>query len=253
MSAMRRALLWLVVVSCATPPPPPPPPKRDLRDELRRHGEWILVSPYGKLWHPNANETGKDFAPYASGGKWVRTDRGWTFEGPWEWSEVVFTHGRWLWTQDYDWLWSFDEEQGLNFVEWRTGSEFVGWSPIPPVAPRAGAAPPERRWFYVKARHFAQDEIAKYLLTGEEATRASELTEPLPVSPFSGPPLAFLVKNSGLVEEGDGGFRVPEIAAPPPQEPPAVQEAPKSNVEVEVNKPPEKPPKKTKGKKKKKK
>ncbi len=251
---MRRALLWLVLTACATPPPPPPPPKRDLREELRRHGEWILVSPYGKLWHPNGRETGKDFAPYVSGGKWVRTERGWSFDGPWQWSEVVFTHGRWMATQDYDWLWSHDEAEAPSWVEWRTGSEFVGWSPIPPVAPRAGMAPAERRWFYVKARNFAQDEIAKYVLTGEEATRASELTEPLPASAsFSGPPLDFIVKNSGLVEVGDGGYRVPELAAPPaPQEAPAVQEAPKSNVEVEVAKPPEKPPKKTKVKKKKK-
>lgn len=251
---MTRALALLVlVVSCATPPPPPPPPKRDLREEVRRHGEWILVSPYGKLWHPNTTEVGKDFQPYLSGGSWRRAPEGWVFDARWEWSDVVFRHGRWMWTNDYDWLWWHEDVEGPARVDWRTGSEWVGWSPQPPPPPRANLPPAERRWFYVKARNFMQDEVGKYVVGGEDATRASELTEPAP----NGPTLDFLVKNGGLVEEGDGGYRVPELAAPAPvAEPAPAPEPPKSNVEVELAKPPEKPaktkePKKTKkGKKK---
>src|SRR3954469_19567731 len=98
MRPMRPLALALLIISCATPPPPPPPPARDLREELRRHGEWILVQPYGKLWHPNATEVGQNFVPYLSGGHWEKQSRGWSFEAKWEWSEVVFRHGRWLWT-----------------------------------------------------------------------------------------------------------------------------------------------------------
>ena len=246
--AMRRLVLLLVLVTCATPPPPPPAEKRDLRDELRRHGEWILVSPYGKLWHPHATEVGKDFVPYVSGGRWTRTGNGLAFEGRWEWSDVVFHHGRWLWTQDFDWLWWHDENDGPAFVDWRTGSEYVAWSPLPPPPPRAGLAPPERRWFTVKARHFMQDDIAKYLVPEGEGVRAAELSEPAP----NGPTVDFLVKTSGLVDEGDGGDRAPELAGPAPAPEPTAVEAPKSNVEVDVVKQPDQPrkAKPKKGKKK---
>ncbi|MBK7859299.1 MAG: hypothetical protein IPJ65_11895 [Archangiaceae bacterium] len=247
-------MLLAFLASCATPPPPPPPPARDLREELRRHGEWILVSPYGKLWHPNASEVGQGFVPYLSGGQWQLTPRGWSFEAKWPWSDVVFHHGRWLWTQDYDWLWSFDELHGLAFVDWRQGSEWVGWSPQPPIAPRAGAPAPERRWFYVKARHLAQDELVKYVLGGDEHVKAMQHSDDLAAGPFSGPGVDFVTTQGGLVGEADGGYRVPELAAPAPE--PVVQpEAPRSNVEVEpAEKParPEKPaPRKTrkKGKK----
>ena len=237
---MRRALIALVLMTCATPPPPPPPPKTDYYEELRRHGEWILVAPYGKLWHPNLQEVGKDFVPYVSGGHWQRTARGWTFEGRWRWSDFVFHHGRWLWTQDFDWLWALDEREGLAFVDWRAGSEWIGWSPEAPQAPRAGAAPAEQRWFYVKAKHFAQDEIEKYLVGHEEAGKAAGLTEAVPAGPFNGPGVDFIANQGGLVSEADGGYRVPELAAPAP-EPVVQQEAPKSKVEVDVVKPPEKP------------
>lgn len=248
MARMRRLALLAVVTACATPPPPPPPPARDYREELRRHGEWILVSPYGKLWHPNAIEVGTDFAPYLSGGHWQLTPRGWVFDARWKWSEVVFRHGRWLWTQDYDWLWSLDEREGLAFVDWRIGSEWIGWSPQPPAAPRGGAPEPERRWFYVKARHFAQDELPRYVLSGDEQVKAMQHSDDLPLTPFSGPGVDFVANQGGLVAEADGGYRVPDLAAPPPAAPVAQPEAAKSNVEVEVAKPakPPKPAKKPK-------
>jgi hypothetical protein len=242
---MRRVLLIVLLLTCATPPPPPPPPKIDYYEELRRHGEWILVSPYGKLWHPNLREVGKDFVPYLTGGQWERTPRGWSFEARWPWSEHVFHHGRWLWTQDFDWLWSLDEREGLAYVDWRAGSEWIGWAPQPPQAPRAGAPLPEQKWVYVKAKHFAQDEVAKYVVGHEEALKAANLTEPVPVGPFSGPGVDYVAAQGGLVQEVDGGYRVPELAAPV-QEQVVEQVAPKSKVEVEVVKPP--PPTK-KGKK----
>jgi hypothetical protein len=223
-----------------------------LRDELRRHGEWILVAPYGKLWHPNATEVGQNFVPYLSGGHWELTPKGWAFEGSWPWSEVVFRHGRWLWNQDYDWLWAFDEKEGLSYVDWRVGSEWIGWSPQAPPSPRAGAAEPERRWFYVKAKHFAQEELVKYVLSGDEHVKAMQHSDDLPRSAFLGPTAEFVANQGGLVAEPDAGYRVPDLAAPAPEA--TVQpEAPKSNVEVDPagaaeKKPPAKKAKKSKKK-----
>jgi hypothetical protein len=219
-----------------------------MREEIRRYGEWILVQPYGKLWHPNATQVGENFVPYVSGGQWVLTQRGWSFEGRWEWSDVVFHHGRWLWNQDYDWLWQYDENEALAHVEWRSGSEWIGWSPLPAVAQRSGSPEPERRWYYVKAKHLAQEDVARFVVTGEEAGKAAGLTEPVTAGPFFGPAVAFVAQQGGLVQQADGGYRVPELEAPA-REAPVVQEAPRSNVEVDVPKPPPEKPSKKKKKK----
>lgn len=238
----------LLFLTCATPPPPPPPAKIDFKEELRRHGEWILVSPYGKLWHPNTREVGKDFVPYLTGGQWVRTSSGWSFASKWAWGDLVFHHGRWMWTQDYDWLWSLDEAEAPSFVSWRVGSEYIGWAPLAPLPPRQNLPPPDEKWVYVKARVFAQDEIEKYKLSYDESMKAKGLTEPLPGS--FGPALEFVAGNNGLVQEADGGYRVPDVPPPAP-EPVVEQQAPESKVEVELAKPPAPEPKKTtKGKKK---
>ena len=42
---------------------------------LEPHGEWLEVSDYGYVWHPNG--VGRDWRPYTEG-HWVFTDAGWT-------------------------------------------------------------------------------------------------------------------------------------------------------------------------------
>src|SRR5256885_7964717 len=151
---MRRAKIALLVVlaQCAQPPPPPPP-KIDFKEELRPYGEWLVITPYGKLWHPYPRVAGEGFVPYLTNGRWLRGDRGWSFQSDFEWGSLVFNYGRWLWLKDYEWVWSLDEKGGPAWVNWRLGPGIVGWEPIAPV--HAGAATPEERWAFVKARHFA--------------------------------------------------------------------------------------------------
>src|SRR5438093_3297573 len=52
---------------------------------LEPHGEWLEVSDYGYVWHPNG--VGRDWRPYTEG-HWVFTDAGWTFvsDEPWAWA-----------------------------------------------------------------------------------------------------------------------------------------------------------------------
>ncbi len=83
--------LVMVLMRCASTPPPPPPPPIDFKGELSRVGEWIVVAPYGRLWHPNPRVVGKDFVPYFTGGTWEYTPQGWSFRSKWDWGRSRFS------------------------------------------------------------------------------------------------------------------------------------------------------------------
>jgi hypothetical protein len=245
-------VLALVLAQCASKPPPPPPLEIDFRAELSPFGEWIVVAPYGRLWHPNPRVVGEHFVPYYSGGQWQLSNKGWSFKSKWSWGDFVFHYGRWVYVQDLDWLWSLDTTQGLAWVQWKASDLYVGWSPIPPVV-RAGP-PPELKWTFVRARYFAQPEIDRFPLNHDEATRAPNETQS---APANGPLVQTVMNEGGLTGDAKTGFHVPELPVPT-VEVAAPVAAPTSKVEVEMATPPEKPaaeqpaPKKTKAKKKKK-
>jgi hypothetical protein len=67
----------------------------DFQPLLSPHGEWIHVPPHGLVWRPSVAVVGADFVPYATGGEWVYTDYGWSFETQWEWGWAPFHYGRW--------------------------------------------------------------------------------------------------------------------------------------------------------------
>ena len=218
-----RYLPLLLLISCATPPPPPPPPPIDFRGELKPHGEFIVVAPWGRGWHPNPLKVGTDFVPYSSAGQWVHTARGWVFDSKWGWGDFVFQHGHWLYLRDYDWLWFEDGLDVPAAVQWRVGSVYVGWAPVPPVASKKGgpaSAIPEVVWTYVKARHFMQPDVARFQLPHDEALKAAQQTE----ASATGPSIELIVAEGGLVSEPDAGYHVPEL--PVPGSEPLVEPAP---------------------------
>jgi hypothetical protein len=243
-SVRRYLLLALLMAGCKSAPPPAPPPKIDFREELKPYGEWIVVAPYGRLWHPSPRVVGEKFVPYFTGGQWVHGKDGWGFKSHWDWGEFVFHYGRWVYVPDLDWLWSLDETYGLAWVNWKSGDTYVGWSPIPPVV--RGGAPPEQKWTYVKARHLAQPELQRFALNHDDGNRAPNEVQP---APANGPVLQIVLNEGGLTAEPDGGYNVPELPVPAAEVIAPVEAAP-SAVEVDTPAKPDPPPKKTKKKKK---
>jgi hypothetical protein len=242
---MRRLMLGLLMVAaCKSAPPPAPPPQIDFKAELSPYGEWIVVAPYGRLWHPSPRVVGEKFVPYFTGGQWQLTPKGWSFESKWDWGKFVFHYGRWVYVADLDWLWSMDPAYGLAWVNWKSGDTYVGWSPIPPAV-RSGD-PPEQKWTYVRARYFAQPEINRFPLKNDEAGRAPNETAP---APATGPAVQIVVNEGGLTGDAKTGFHVPELPVPAAEPVVAPVAAPPSQVVVETPAQPE--PKKTKKKKKK--
>jgi hypothetical protein len=241
----RYLLLFCVIAGCKSAPPPAPPPAIDFRAELSPYGEWIVVAPYGRLWHPNPRVVGEKFVPYFTGGQWVLGKEGWSFKSKWAWGDFVFHYGRWVYVADLDWLWSMDPTYGLAFVNWKSGDTYVGWAPIPPIV--RGGDPPQQVWTYVRARHFAQPQLNRFALSHDEAVKAPNEVQP---APATGPAVQVLLNEGGLTGDAKTGYRVPEIPVPAPEPVAAPVEAPPSAVEVVTPAQPEPPPKKTKKKKK---
>jgi len=244
---MRRSSLvvLLFVAACKTTPPPPPPPEIDFRQELRPYGQWLVVAPYGKVWAPSPDIVGKNFTPYLSEGQWFYDPKkGWSFDANYKFADLVFHHGRWVHVQSLDWLWVEDKEWGPAWVQWKTGSEYVGWAPLPPKVSGQPDAIPD--FVYVKARTFAQPEIEKFRLGGDEVGHATDQTKPLVPAAGAppGPPIELIVAERGVEKDAKGVYHAAEL---PPATPPAVEAAPAPEPEPEPAPPP--PTKKKKKKK----
>lgn len=233
--AFAAAVWCATVVGCASQAPPPESKEIDFKSLLSRRGEWLVLRPYGRVWHPHAKIVGPAFVPYLSGGHWKYGKEGWEFESEWGWAYLTSHYGRWFVGQDLGWVWVPDQEFAASWVEWRFGGDFVGWSPVPPAAPsNASLAPEPKRWILVKTRHFTQADLSKYLLPPEALTRALEVAPPL--AGHRGPDVEQVRAQGGLTS--DGG--VPDLRPPPEPEPPAVV----APAEEKHEEPPPPPPKK---------
>jgi hypothetical protein len=246
---MRRAIgiAVLAAMFACTPKAAPPPSKEiDFKSELGRYGEWIVLRPYVRVWHPNESVVGKGFVPYLTGGQWRHSPDGWEFESKWGWGEYTFHRGRWLLASDLGWVWVLDQERAASWVEWRQGSDFVGWTPLPPANPNARPMlPSDRPWNFVKARVFTQADLTPHVLSNEGFVKAFQQTTDLPAEKMRrGPDVEFVRAAGGFT--ADGG--VPDLTPPPdPNPPPAVEPPQDETPKDDAPPPPSK--KKKKGKK----
>src|SRR5205809_2680548 len=98
-------------------------------DSLSPYGDWVYVGRFGRVWRPSPAVVGVGFRPYATGGEWVYTDYGWSFETEWDWGWAPFHYGRWYLDSAYGWVWVPDTTWGPSWVDWRFGGGYVGWAP----------------------------------------------------------------------------------------------------------------------------
>ena len=99
-------------------------------DQLAPYGEWRNSPRWGDVWVPNVDS---DFRPYSSAGRWEETtENGTVWVSDYEWGEIPFHYGRWVWDPDWRWVWVPGYVWGPGWVVWRSGSGNVGWFPMPP-------------------------------------------------------------------------------------------------------------------------
>ena len=93
------------------------------------------MADYGYCFQPNVAVSNADWRPYADG-YWAYTDVGWTWVSYEDFGWATYHYGRWADLAGYGWVWVPGYEWGPAWVSWRTGGDYVGWAPLPPVADR---------------------------------------------------------------------------------------------------------------------
>lgn len=97
---------------------------------LSPYGSWFQTTDYGYVWQPVAVKD-SNWRPYARG-RWVCSDRGWTWvsEEPFGWA--TYHYGRWTLLRGHGWIWVPGVEWAPCWVSWRENDSHIGWAPLPP-------------------------------------------------------------------------------------------------------------------------
>ncbi|MEI8038668.1 MAG: DUF6600 domain-containing protein, partial [Verrucomicrobiota bacterium] len=111
----------------------PPPAVGDygmFYDSLAAYGSWFETPDYGYVWQPVIVRDAS-WRPYLRG-RWVCSDRGWTWlsDEPFGWA--TYHYGRWALMRGHGWVWAPGSEWAPSWVSWRYGEGHVGWAPLPP-------------------------------------------------------------------------------------------------------------------------
>lgn len=165
----------------ALPPPAPVEEAFPTFDQvLSPYGRWldqpVCGGYFGRVWQPFAAIVGRDFVPYQTGGEWVYTNLGWSFESDWEWGWVPFHYGRWCADAAHGWVWVPGDEWAPAWVDWRMGGDYVGWAPQPP--PGVGLVSPEV-WVFVERRELAGGRPVRHGLPPGRVDEARRITRPV--------------------------------------------------------------------------
>ncbi|MCX6867447.1 MAG: hypothetical protein NTV46_14740 [Verrucomicrobia bacterium] len=99
-------------------------------DSLSSYGSWFETPDYGYVWQPViVRDT--TWRPYLRG-RWVCSDRGWTWvsDEPYGWA--TYHYGRWARLRSHGWIWVPGCEWAPSWVSWRYSDSHVGWAPLPP-------------------------------------------------------------------------------------------------------------------------
>jgi hypothetical protein len=142
-------------------------------DRLAPYGDWRQHPHWGWVWSPAGVAT--DWRPYALG-RWVYTDDyGWLWDSDEDWGWACFHYGRWDWDTNFGWFWVPRYTWGPAWVAWRTDSDFIGWCPLPPEVtwqPALGLdlhgfdldVLPARRWVFVPTPFFTAPLLREHVV-----------------------------------------------------------------------------------------
>ena len=153
-------------------------------DNLRSHGEWVMLGDGVYAWRPMHMRSG--WRPYTLG-RWVWTDYGWYWVSSEPFGWIVFHYGRWYYDDYYGWIWLPDDVWGPGWVEWRYENSYIGWAPLPPYASfsvtvgirftRTWVAP-VNYWTFVRYRYFTSSDVVRYQVGSATARRLIRTTRP---------------------------------------------------------------------------
>lgn len=128
---------------------------QDFYNELSPYGRWVEYPGQGYVWVP---DTGNDFQPYSTNGRWVWTeDYQWMWVSDYDWGWAPFHYGRWDHDDYYGWYWVPGYEWAPAWVAWRDGGDYYGWAPLRPgfsISINIGTYnPPNIFWCFTPRRY----------------------------------------------------------------------------------------------------
>jgi uncharacterized protein DUF6600 len=100
-------------------------------DRLQSDGRWFNDETYGYVWQPNTASADQNWRPYTDG-RWVYTDRGWTWVSNENFGWATYHYGRWARLSGTGWVWVPGSRWAPAWVSWRQSDDYVGWAPLPP-------------------------------------------------------------------------------------------------------------------------
>ncbi len=103
------------------------------QENLSPYGNWVEVEGYGRCWRPTVVVYDSTWRPYCDRGHWVYTDCGWYWDSDYSWG-ATFHYGRWFNHPRFGWCWWPDTVWAPSWVTWRSGGEYCGWAPLPPMS-----------------------------------------------------------------------------------------------------------------------
>jgi uncharacterized membrane protein YgcG len=151
-------------------------------ETLGPYGQWVDSGEGpndGRAWRPDPDVVGEDFQPYATGGHWVYSDWGWTWESDYPWGWAPFHYGRWALTPSWGWVWYPGSVWAPAWVDWRFGGGYIGWAPLPPVGFAVVVQPWRPYWCFVPSNVFIYRDVWAYRLPVDRIHSAYAATVPV--------------------------------------------------------------------------
>jgi uncharacterized protein YraI len=152
-------------------------------DRLSPYGNWTwLQGQY--VWVPSRVD--QSWRPYTRG-RWVYTDRGWTWisNEPFGWA--TYHYGRWGFSKRVGWFWVPGRRWAPAWVSWRSSDDYLAWAPLPPDADdgvsinvTVNTPVPDYYWQVVPSHDFQSDDLSERIVRDRDRSRPIiERTQPL--------------------------------------------------------------------------
>jgi uncharacterized protein YraI len=143
-------------------------------DRLSPYGDWTwLQGQY--VWVPSRVD--QSWRPYTRG-RWVYTDRGWTWVSNEPFGWATYHYGRWGFSKRVGWFWVPGRRWAPAWVSWRSSDDYLAWAPLPP-APDEGVSinvtvntpVPDYYWQVVPSHEFQSDDLSQRIVRDRDRSR----------------------------------------------------------------------------------
>ncbi|MGI8854003.1 MAG: DUF6600 domain-containing protein [Methyloceanibacter sp.] len=151
-------------------------------NRLAPYGSWVWIQ--GQyVWVPS--HVDRSWRPYTRG-RWVFTDRGWTWVSNEPFGWATYHYGRWGFSDRVGWFWVPGNRWAPAWVSWRQSDDYLAWAPMPP-AHDGGIdinvsieTVPDYYWQVVPSRAFLSIDLQQQIVYDRDRQRPIlERTQPL--------------------------------------------------------------------------